>query len=62
MVELQVVFCFCFLGKMIDGSRLDQVFEETRKFSLQCILVDVLQSLITFSHSLNPLEFYPATH
>ena len=47
--ELHVVLCFFkVLGKMIDGSGLDQAFEETRKFSLQLIIVDVLQSLICF--------------
>ena len=49
MGELHVVFCFLkVLGKMIDGSGLDQAFEESRKFSLQCIIVDVLQNLICF--------------
>ena len=47
--ELHVVLCFLkVLVKMTDGSGLDQAFEETRKFSLQLIVVDVLQSLICF--------------
>ena len=55
MGELHVVFCFLKVpGKMIDGSGLDQAFEESRKFSLQCIIVDVLQNLICFYFLFEP--------
>ena len=49
MWKLHVVFCFLkVLGKIIDGSGLDDALKEIFKFSLRCIIADVLENVICF--------------